>query len=389
MKKYLYTIAFLSLSIAMLAQTSNINFETGDWESILKKAQAEEKIIFVDAYTTWCGPCKQMAKQVFTDQQVSDYYNEHFINAKIDMEKGEGLLFAKAYDIRAYPTYVFVDGRGNMAHKGLGFMPADKFIAFGEAASDEDTRLGTLASRYENGDREATFLKQYAEGLANSYDDAAADVAHEYLKTQDDWNSEANAQFIVDMVVEDPSNELYQYMLANRSALAKHADAEKIDYKLKIGTMREIYNKKMTDEDAFAYYKSTFPEKGEEFFAEYKMRKYSRMTDEEMTENYLNAATEYINNFNVLNWQTLNQVAWTFYESTDDKTHLMNAAKWAEKSVKADSNYMNNDTLAAVYFKLGKKGKALKAAHDAIALAKENNEDYTETEKLLDKINAL
>ncbi|GAH00631.1 unnamed protein product, partial [marine sediment metagenome] len=67
-----------------------INFNVHSFEEAIKTAKAENKLIFVDAYTTWCGPCKWMSKNVFTEGKVGDYFNESFVNVKIDMEKGEG-----------------------------------------------------------------------------------------------------------------------------------------------------------------------------------------------------------------------------------------------------------------------------------------------------------
>lgn len=73
-------------SFTMFGQ--GIVFETGNWESILKKAKKEKKLIYLDAYTSWCGPCKMMKKSIFPDAQVGKYFNENFVNAQIDMEKG-------------------------------------------------------------------------------------------------------------------------------------------------------------------------------------------------------------------------------------------------------------------------------------------------------------
>lgn len=112
----------------------SIVFNTSSWDAVLAKAKKEKKLIFVDAYTTWCRPCIQMAKDVFTLNKVADFYNDNFINVTMDMEKGVGPSLAKKYDIKAYPTYLFVDGSGKLVYKDGGFQEADIFVQTGEKA---------------------------------------------------------------------------------------------------------------------------------------------------------------------------------------------------------------------------------------------------------------
>lgn len=58
------------------AQNRSISFEqTKEWKKIVKKAKKEKKLIFVDCYTSWCGPCKMLAKDVFTRDTVADFFN--------------------------------------------------------------------------------------------------------------------------------------------------------------------------------------------------------------------------------------------------------------------------------------------------------------------------
>ena len=96
MKNLLLSLT-LFFSLSAIAQNRQITFETGDLASVFARAKKENKLIFVDAMTTWCGPCKQMAKHVFTNDTVADYFNANFVSYKFDMEKGEGLDFAKKY----------------------------------------------------------------------------------------------------------------------------------------------------------------------------------------------------------------------------------------------------------------------------------------------------
>lgn len=135
MKHLLITFSLLGIvSISAQAQsnTGGIQFFQGSYEEALKKAAEEEKLIFMDAYTTWCGPCKWMSKNTFTDEKVASFYNEHFINLKMDMERGEGPALARKFRIRGYPTLLFLDATGAITQQKLGALAANQFLDLGK-----------------------------------------------------------------------------------------------------------------------------------------------------------------------------------------------------------------------------------------------------------------
>ena len=105
-----------------------IQFTEGSWSSLLKKAKKENKLIFLDAYTTWCGPCKQLQKNVFTRDDVAATFNGNFINVKIDMEAGEGPSLARRYPIEGYPTLFFINGKGKVVKQLLGYQQPQDLI---------------------------------------------------------------------------------------------------------------------------------------------------------------------------------------------------------------------------------------------------------------------
>ena len=105
-----------------------IQFTDAKWAEILKKAKAENKIIFFDAYTTWCGPCKLMQKNVFTRDDVAAVFNKDFINVKYDMESGEGLKLASKYPLEAYPTLFFIDPDGKIVKQVIGYQKPETLI---------------------------------------------------------------------------------------------------------------------------------------------------------------------------------------------------------------------------------------------------------------------
>jgi thioredoxin 1 len=112
-----------------------IVFVPGSWAQILKKAKAENKIIFFDAYTTWCGPCKLLQKNVFTRTDVADVFNKNFVNVKVDMESGEGPMLAEKYPLQGYPTLFFIDGNGKVVKEVIGYQNPETLIKIGKAVA--------------------------------------------------------------------------------------------------------------------------------------------------------------------------------------------------------------------------------------------------------------
>ncbi len=86
----------------------------------LERAKAENKMVFIDFYTSWCLPCKLMDEDVFTDKAFGDYMNQHFISVKIDAEQGNGPNLAALYEVKSYPTLLFVDLNGRVKSRKEG-----------------------------------------------------------------------------------------------------------------------------------------------------------------------------------------------------------------------------------------------------------------------------
>ena len=134
MKKILLSTFILFLAISWLgiettsAQTEGIKFFHGTYSQAVAKAKKENKLVFLDAYATWCGPCKWMARNTFTKQSVGDYFNDKFVSIKIDMEKGEGKQLARKFGLRVYPTLFFIDGDGKVIKKTEGAYPPAPLI---------------------------------------------------------------------------------------------------------------------------------------------------------------------------------------------------------------------------------------------------------------------
>ena len=83
----------LSLTITLLcsvvAFAQGVDFQDLTYREALEKAKAENKLVFMDCYTSWCGPCRIMSNEVFPQKEAGDYFNPLFLFVKYDMEKGE------------------------------------------------------------------------------------------------------------------------------------------------------------------------------------------------------------------------------------------------------------------------------------------------------------
>lgn len=139
-----------------------IRFTHKPWAEIVAQAKAENKLIFIDFYTQWCGPCLNMAETVFTLPSVGAFYNEHFVCAKIDAEHGEGVELAKKYGVRLFPTYIFVDPATEKAvHRSSSTQTAAQFVHTGECALQPETRSFYLEEQYAAGNRGRKLLLDY------------------------------------------------------------------------------------------------------------------------------------------------------------------------------------------------------------------------------------
>ncbi|MCJ8290058.1 MAG: thioredoxin family protein [Crocinitomicaceae bacterium] len=114
---------------------SGIDFSKVTLEKAKKEASKTGKLIFIDAYTDWCGPCKRMAATTFQDPELGKFFNKNFVNLKIEMEKdADRMEIAKRYRVRAYPTMLIIDADGNLVKSVIGFKTKDQLMAIAESA---------------------------------------------------------------------------------------------------------------------------------------------------------------------------------------------------------------------------------------------------------------
>lgn len=184
MKKYLFFPVLFVLSFNTFSQ--GISFEHGTWAEVKKLAKEKKLKIFVDAYATWCGPCKLMSSKVFKDTAVGNFFNKYFINYKLDMESPEGITFGKEFPVEAYPTFLFFDDSAKFVKKKVGYTEAPVFLEFGKSiAAPEQTAVYKKKQEYLSGKKDKSFLYGLCKALHDA-EDTLSGPALDYLGTTSD-----------------------------------------------------------------------------------------------------------------------------------------------------------------------------------------------------------
>jgi outer membrane protein OmpA-like peptidoglycan-associated protein/thiol-disulfide isomerase/thioredoxin len=208
-----------------------IRFENLKWKAVLEKAKKENRMIFLDCYTAWCGPCKWMEKNVYTNDTIASFYNSNFICVKTDMEKNEGFDLAKKYNITAYPTLLYLTASGEVAHRTCGASPVSEFLENGKDALNPEKQLAYYAKKFNEapGDPKNSFL--YFEKLQRAclLDE---NTIPNYFKTQKDNDLLSFYNWQLMFRYAGYSSRPFHYLEANKDAFSKLYTKDSVDLKI-------------------------------------------------------------------------------------------------------------------------------------------------------------
>jgi thioredoxin-related protein len=274
---FIFTISVLGL------QAQGIEFFQGSWKDALAKAKSEDKLLFVDAYAKWCGPCKAMAKNVFTQQKVGDFYNANFINLKLDMEETDGVTFGHKYPVAAYPTLFFLDGEGKMIKKVTGGQQPDGLIVQGEDALKKNDKSGKYEEKYMAGDRSFDLMLNYIKAL-NAAGKPSLKISNEYLNSNPAITENQKLTFILEAAV-DADSKLFEQVMINKSKmvslLSQKTYEEKCLAACQVSVTKAIeYEMESLLTETIEKAKKTFPDGAEAFSAKANMQFYKAFKNE-------------------------------------------------------------------------------------------------------------
>ncbi|WP_226064029.1 thioredoxin family protein [Kaistella polysaccharea] len=389
MKKILSTLFLLVYLVSFSQET--INFETTSFKEILAKAKKEKKLVFMDAYASWCGPCKLMEKNIFTLPAVKAYYDANFINARFDMEKGEGRDIAAKYGVRSYPSFLFINGDGELIMQNYGYMGEADFLMIGKEANDPKLTDSAMNDLFQKGESDPGFLLNMMKRYSQSDYELAKKASERYFKNKknDEFTREDVGMLLY--FLKSPSDVNYQIFKDKKENISKVMSEDiynQFDSNIKISkVMENSLNQKTGIIDDVYFYKNAIPiigqKEAETALSRMKVIYYENVGN---FPEYEKAALAYYKNSNDFDAQELLKAAWLFSEHVENKDALKKAQEWAEKGVMNSESAESTYILAKLYAKSGRKSDAKTYAELAKSLAQKEGKDITMASELLESL---
>ncbi len=382
-------LIFSSLTLSALT-AQGIDFFHGTWAEALEEAQKEDKLLFVDAYAQWCGPCKRMAKNVFTLSEVGDYYNNNFINLKLDMETSDGRTFGSKYPVSAYPTLIFLSPDGEIVVKSTGGKQADGLIELGKKAFMGWDKSADYAEKYEAGDRDFDLMVNYVNEL-NKVNKPSLKISNDYIKSKPNISDEQMAQFLMAAVTESDSK-LFSQLVKLKSAALKNVSQEAFSNKIKGAAMATIAKAVELDfadlvTEAIDNYKSADVGDAKQFELEAQME-YDLLTGD--YEGWKGLSEKYLKKYGKKNAELYKrQLGALQREFAHEKDYQDYACDVCKTMVKKDGTTGNYSEYIQLLIKCKKFAEARKVTNEAIDKAKSRDEDVAQFERILDYLDKI
>lgn len=382
---------FVLISLFTFAQ-DGIQFQDIPFKDLVAKAKKEKKLVFIDAYASWCGPCKMMEKNVFVTKSVGDFFNKNFVNARIDMEKGEGREIAAKFAVRSYPTYLFLNGEGELVSQNYGYMEESMFLLMAQDINSPNNAKGSLKERFAKGEKDPEFLVNIIKLNSTSDFEFAKKASERYFenkkKTEALTKDEIGYLLYFLKSTEDPN---YKTFVARKSDIISFLPEQSysdFDHQLilsKVVAQSIDEKNKKINEDYFM--KTAEPLVGKEE-AQIKLNQ-TKLAYYEQTANfteYEKTALEYYKKTDSFEPNELLKAAWIFSEHVKTPSSLKKAAEWAEQSVMRGETSENTYILAKIYFLIGNKETVKNFAEMSRNIAIQNSKDASLAEELLKQI---
>ena len=376
------TLSLMIFLAAFVMNAQHVDFYKGSWEEANDKAKAENKFIFLDAYTDWCAWCKVMDKEMFTDPEVAPFINDNFIPLKINFEETFGQKLAAKFRVMGFPTTLIFNPEGQLVTKIEGYN--DNHKEYRQELQDALNIKKANVFPFDSKELEPGFpefyLKSFAPGKERVW--PSDSIVNDYLEQQQDLFSEVNWSILYKF---QPKEYMSFFRENYDKYLEMYGRSETESYLSDIiyfDVQKAIQNKSI-DELEIALELCNKLSNAEIQKFSFRLLFYEKTGD---WEGYAAEIESYIKVNGYEDHMMVNNASWTIYEKVNDKKILKMAAGWMEQVVANQPKWMYLDTYAALLYKSGDLKQAESIAVKAIETGKKEGEDVSETQKLLDKI---
>lgn len=259
---------FLLLTTSFVWTQSKINFSDISISQAVQRAKIENKLVFIDAYASYCGPCKIM-DNAFKNPSVVSYFNKNFINIKVDMEGANGPEYKNAFQIVFLPTMVFLNPEGKELSKIDNVISTNELLSIARFREDKfrnhtspvsikqtpntsssktssvvkpsiETKNSNEKILYVLGeDLPPPILREEAYFRMQLMDGSHLEKAKEYLETQTNWSTRENIRFIFDFL-HSCKSEMFNHFVENRELYNNFIGKKEVDRSLFILIKKEL-----------------------------------------------------------------------------------------------------------------------------------------------------
>jgi thiol-disulfide isomerase/thioredoxin len=380
----LFILLFIAKSILF---SQGIEFFHGKWSEALERAAKEDKLIFVDAYTKWCGPCKRMAAETFTQEKAGAFYNKNFICVKMDMEDAENMEFIEKFPVSSYPTLMFIDGKGKITKKTVGFQDIASLLSLGKSALSSLDNSAEFEKKYTAGDRTPELVYSYIKAL-NRAGKPTLKIANEYLLKQKDLKTPENLKIIFEAATEADSR-IFDLLVQNKAQISTLMTESAVNDRITSACENTVdkaikFKNDQLFEEAKMKLKKNYPAKADAFGIDSDLKYYLALKN---PKKYLDACESCVRDEIKSNAGKLHDLVMEMTTNFKEDTKVMKAAEKFAKQA-AENGGLPNYYLsyAQILLHNGKKSDAKKTAEKALELAKQKAIETGQIEYFLQKL---
>ncbi|HLZ89559.1 MAG TPA: thioredoxin fold domain-containing protein [Puia sp.] len=373
------------------------------WSAVQARAMTGNKYIFVDCFTTWCGPCRYMRTTIFPQEEAGNFFNDKFVSVEVQLDttakdndhvKGwyaDAHQIMTQYGIHAFPTYLIFAPNGRIVHRIVGGREtAREFIGVAREAFDTSRQYYTQLEQFKAGRGDSAFLHRLADQSLGLYDfQDGTPVFKAWLATQHSMYT-PTAMHLMENYTQHSSDIGFPVFLHHAAEADKILGAGKAE-RLVINTLYREYARPQLQsagadgpdwkaiQTAVA---AKYPAQAGEVTARSKVLYYESKKD---WPHFQTVIVAYMQKYGAhATPEELNSYAWDVFSNCPDMSCVADALDWSKRSFKSEANPTFMDTYANILYKMGKKDDAIAWEEKALNLSSGN--DRANYQSTIDKM---